>query len=122
MLTALRLMKPEIREFWVAVVEHAATLTVPPGLAFKPSQPEGPTMGRLMTLKEVAPLARITITSAYGALAQGKFPIRHVAKHPYRFAAADVRKYVEDGEVTNEALRVMQRRPRALRRRRSLPD
>jgi hypothetical protein len=57
----------------------------------------------LLTLKDVAPLVRMTVKSASHKLARGTFPIRHVAV-PYRFTRADVRAYVERGEVTNPNL------------------
>lgn len=59
----------------------------------------------LLTLKEVAPLARHSYKSALAMCERGTFPIRHAQrtspKSPYRFTAADVAAYTERGEITN---------------------
>jgi hypothetical protein len=62
-------------------------------------------MEPLMLLVDVVPLMRCHLKSAQRSLRRGDFPIKHVATRPYKFAAADVRAYIERGEITNPLLR-----------------
>lgn len=59
-------------------------------------------LDRLMTLREVAPLIRLSIGHSQYLLKRGQFPIKVIATRPYRFAPRDVQAFVERGERTNQ--------------------
>ena len=65
----------------------------------------------LLKLSEVARIVRQTVPGAYYQLQRATFPIAH---HPgpghYRFSKAKVRAWVDDGTITNEALKRSMRR------------
>lgn len=64
----------------------------------------------LLTLKDIAPLVRWTVKSCQHACKAGRFPIRFVAEHPYRFTPTDVAAFVERGEITNPLIQQPKRR------------
>jgi hypothetical protein len=79
------------------------------------STADGPTqwdeLPDLLKLSEVARITRQTMAGAYYQLQRAIFPIAH---HPgpghYRFHKAKVRAWVEEGEISNEALKRSMRR------------
>lgn len=60
----------------------------------------------VLTLQELLAerFYRSTQKAAWAKLGRGRFPIKHIDTHPYRFNREDVRAYVERGEKTNPNL------------------
>ena len=67
---------------------------------------------KLLTLKEVAPMVRLSVRTCHNRLSAGTFPIARVpGEYHAKFTERDVIAYVQRGEVTNPlAVRTPRRR------------
>jgi predicted DNA-binding transcriptional regulator AlpA len=82
-----------------------------------PAEPQGPVQWDryhdLIMLSDLPPIIRTALPTIYRQLAQGKFPIAPLEHcKPYRFPKSRVRAWVEQGTVTNPAMK----RTRAVKR------